>query len=493
MKLVIAKNRITMKIINNFLLLILIFFVFACSSREFIHQAPLMNYEGWQRVDDILGRIKEPEFQQQKFNLLDFYNDSVGKKSFVNAINSAIKQCNKSGGGTVIIPAGNYISNGPIHLLSNVNLHLEEGATIKFSTEPRDYTPLVLVRWEGTLCYNYSPLIYAYKQKNIAVTGKGVIDGQTQLGWFKWKNDPSGKNQEQDKKVLRQFGNDVTEIETRVFGHGFLDLNGDGKDDGHGDGKDHYLRPTSIEFLDCENVLIEGLTIRNSPFWNVHPVFCKNVIIRNLNIQKGTTNDDGLDPDSCTDVLIENCTIDTNDDAISIKAGRDQDAWIRPSSENIIIRNNHLTSGVNGFCIGSEMSGGVRNVFVYDNEIPQSLRAINFKCNLDRGGQVEKIYVKNIKVGTCISELFIFRMDYHGYRGNNFPTKFNDFFVADIFCEKVEGTAFKIVGVESQHIERVYLKNFIIKEAKAQSEIAFADAIVAERIKIGNEFIELSQ
>jgi polygalacturonase len=233
--------------------------------------------------------------------------------------------------------------------------------------------------------------------------------------------------------------------------------------------------------------LIENVTLRNTPFWNVHPVFCKNVTLRGLNIEKGTTNDDGLDPDSCTDVLIENCTINTNDDAISIKAGRDQDAWDRLPSENIIVRNNNLTSGVNGFCIGSEMSGGVRNIFVYDNIVPKARRGINFKCNLDRGGQVEKIYIKNMKLGTCTEELFIFRMDYHGYRGNNYPTKFNDFFVTDISCDNVEGTAFKIVGVEDQHIQRVYLSDFEIKNTAKDFEIKYADEIVFNNIIIGGE------
>jgi len=429
------------------LLIILVSFV-GCSQETFVDEAEQLNVDGWKQVDSILERINAPEFPDRVFNVKDFLQSKEGEKAFVNGVNRAVVECNAQGGGKVVIPSGEHIANGPIHLLSNVNLHLEEGAVLKFGVNPIDYTPLVLVRWEGTLCYNYSPLIYAHKQNNIAVTGKGIIDGQTQLGWYKWKRDNNGMNQEPDKKTLRQYGNDVTPVETRVFGNGYLDLNSDGEDDGYGDGKEHYLRPTSIEFLECRNILFEDFTIRNTPFWNIHFVFCKNVTVRRLNIQKGTTNDDGLDPDSSADVLIENCIINTMDDAIAIKAGRDQDAWERLPAENIVIRNNNLTSATNGFCIGSEMSGGVRNVFVYDNEIPQVMRAINFKCNLDRGGQVEKIYIRNNRVGTCAAELFIFRMDYHGYRGNNYPTKFNDFFVTDISCDSVKQTAFKIVGVE---------------------------------------------
>ncbi|MBU2491698.1 MAG: glycoside hydrolase family 28 protein [Bacteroidetes bacterium] len=465
-------------------LLLLLIFTISCANVSFEKQAENLNEKAWEKVDTILTRINAPTFIPKNYYVKNYINNNEGRKAFVNAVNKAILDCNIKGGGNVIISEGEYISNGPIHLLSNVNLHLEDGAILKFGVVPLDYTPLVLVRWEGTLCYNYSPLIYAHNQKNIAVTGKGIIDGQTQLGWHKWKRGNDGKNQDADKERLRQFGNDVTTVETRVFGHGFLDLDGDGKDDGYGDDKDHYLRPTGIEFIECENILLEDFTIRNTPFWTIHPVFSKNITARNLDIQAGTTNDDGFDPDSCTDVLLENSTISTNDDAISIKAGRDQDAWDRLPCENIIVRNNNLTSGVNGFCIGSEMSGGVRNVFVYDNKIPKASRGINFKCNLDRGGQVEKIYIKNIELGYCENELFIFRMDYHGYRGNNYPTKFNDFFVSNINCDSVGATAFKIVGVESQTIQRVYLKNFDIRSTVKEAEIKYAEEVIFSNIKI---------
>ncbi len=471
-------------------LLFLAIFTLSCANESFENQAEKLNEQGWQKVDSILARINVPEFSNKEY-LVQNYLKNEGRNSFVNAVNQAIVDCNSNGGGKVIIPKGEHVSNGPIHLLSNVNLYLEQGAVIKFGVEPLDYTPLVLVRWEGTLCYNYSPLIYANGEKNIAVSGKGIIDGQTQLFWHKWKRGNDGKNQDHDKKILRQHGNDVTPIETRVFGNGFLDLDGDGNDDGYGDGKDHYLRPTTIEFIYCENILIEDVTIRNTPFWTIHPVFSKNVTIRGLNIEKGTTNDDGIDPDGCTDVLIENCTIDTEDDAISVKAGRDQDAWERDPCENIVIRNCTLRTGVNGFCIGSEMSGGVRNVFVEDCIIPQARRGINFKCNLDRGGQVEKVFIRNIKMENIEEEMFIFRMDYHGYRGNHYPTKFNDFFVSNIHINKVGKTGFKIVGVEDQFIERVYLNDITIENVPVKSEIKYAKEIIANNVIIKGELWQL--
>jgi polygalacturonase len=163
-------------------LILFIFTYISCSETQFKYEAEDLNLSGWKKADTILSRINPPDFQDKKFIVTE-YMRREGEKSFVNAVNRAVALCNKEGGGKVIIPPGEYISNGPIHLLSNVNLHLEEGAIVKFGVEPLDYTPLVLVRWEGTLCYNYSPLIYAHKQKNIAVSGKGIIDGQTQLGW----------------------------------------------------------------------------------------------------------------------------------------------------------------------------------------------------------------------------------------------------------------------------------------------------------------------
>ena len=443
---------------------------------------------GWEKVEEILERITPPEFNTAEYSILDFgaKDDSLFNSN--QAFNAAIKFASEQGGGNVIVPAGNYLSNGPLHLLSNVNLHFEEGSYLKFGTNSKDYTPLVKVRWEGTVAYNYSPLIYANGQRNIALTGKGRINGQSLSFWKDWR-----AVQDDDKTVLRQQGNDLVPEEQRVFGNGFLDLDGDGEDDGFGDGEPHFLRPTMIELYETENVLIEGLTLEQSPFWTVHPVFCKNVTIRNLTIYGGFLNDDGIDPDSCEDVLIEENTIKTEDDAISIKAGRDQDAWNRSGSKNIIIRNNRLESGVNTICIGSEMSGGVEWVFAYGNYIANGAHALNFKCNLDRGGQVQHIYIRDNDIESVSEEMFIFRMDYHGYRGNYYPTKFNDFYVSGLSVNKVGKEVFRIVGVEDQWIEKVYLGDISIQEAAGVSEIRFAKDILLSNVQVGDSVVTLGE
>jgi len=397
----------------------------------------------------------------------------------------AIAACKEAGGGKITVPPGQYLMEGAIHMESNVHIFLAEGARIFFTNDHEKYLPAVKVRWEGTICYNFSPLIYAYQKHNIAITGNGEIDGAAK----KWSKDWR-KVQKPEKDVLRKMGNDTVPVEQRVFANGFLDLDGDGVDDGYGDGKLHYLRPSLVVFYECENILLEGLSFKNSPFWTIHPVFSKNITIRDIEVYGEVLNDDGIDPDSSEDVLIEGCTVATHDDAISIKAGRDQDAWDRAGAQNIIIRNNTLLSGVNALCIGSEMSGGVQNVFAENNTISDGKHALNFKCNLDRGGQVQNVYIRNTTITSCDEAMFIFRMDYHGYRGNNFPTKFNDFFVNGIQCGKVEEKPFKIVGVEAEPISRIFLRDIKVEEAGAQSQIEYAEEILFDGVFVNGEEVE---
>jgi len=431
----------------------------------------------------IMKRIQSPSFPDTTFDIMA-YPPTTSSDDRPTSIQQAIDACHTAGGGKVVVPAGEWFLKGPIHLKSNVHLYLEEGATLVFSDDPQDYLPLVKVRWEGTVCWNYSPLIYAYQAQNIAITGKGTIDGNGREWSMEWR-----KRQNPDKDTLRQMGNDLVPEDQRVFGAGFLDRDGDGQDDGYGDGEQHWLRPTLIELYECENILIEELTLKNSPFWTVHPVFSKNVTIKNLKIYGGYLNDDGIDPDSCEDVWITGCYIETEDDAIAIKAGRDQDAWDRPSCQNVIIQNCQLNSGVNSFCIGSEMSGGVENVFVEDCHILSGRHGLNFKCNLDRGGQVQHIYMRNIEIDSVEDAMFIFRMDYHGYRGNHYPTQFNDFYASHITCKQVDGLPFKIVGVEDQPITRVSLRDITITAAAEKSQFQYAEDILLNDVRINGELI----
>jgi polygalacturonase len=426
-----------------------------------LQSAKQQEKKAWeQQATAIVERIQAPTFPQKEERLaLENHQNDVRP-----IVQEAIDKMSASGGGKVIVSKGEWKSKGPIHLKSYVNLHLEEGAILQFSDVASDYLPLVKVRWEGTVCWNYSPLIYAFQQENIALTGKGTIDGNGKEWSMTWR-----KQQKPDKQVLRQMGNDVIPENERVFGNGFLDVDKDGKDDGFGDGKPHWLRPTLVELYECNTILLQDLTFKNSPFWTIHPVFSQNITIQNLDIFGGYLNDDGIDPDSCEDVLIEDCYIETEDDAIAIKAGRDQDAWERDPCKNVVVRNCKLNSGVNSFCIGSEMSGGVENVFVENCRILAGRHALNFKCNLDRGGKVQHIYFRNLEMDTIREAMFIFRMDYHGYRGNNFPTEFTNFYASNIRCQKVAGVPFKIVGVAAQPIANVLLHTISISSADEES------------------------
>lgn len=356
------------------------------------HKAAKAADDPWSKTETIINNIEKPVFKDQTFNILDFGAVPDGKANVSVAINNAIKACNAKGGGTVVVPEGVFFT-GAIHLLSDVNLHLNEGATLFFSVEPKDYLPLVYTRWEGIDCYNYSPLIYANDQKNIAITGKGILQGNASNNdWWIWKGQSAYGWKEglpsqllpQARPALDVANQAETPVDKRVMGEGF------------------YLRPQFINFVRCSNVLIEDITIENSPFWVIHPLFCESITVKGVHINSLGPNNDGCDPESCKNMLIENCYFNTGDDCIAIKSGRNRDGLkANIPSENIVIRHCFMENGHGGVVIGSEISGGARNVFVEDCKMDSPLldRAIRIKTNSNRGGIVEDMYVRNITIG----------------------------------------------------------------------------------------------
>jgi polygalacturonase len=424
-------------------------------AQSFNHRtAARQNKKAWQKeLPAILRNIQAPSFAAAQVTIAD-------TTAFRTRVQRAIDSLSQAGGGTISIAPGQYLCRGPLHLKSRINLHLQKKSHIRFSTVPADYLPLVKVRWEGTVCYNYSPLIYAYQQTDIALTGQGTLDGQASQFWFAWKKQPDGNDQERDKKRLRDMGRDGIPETERRFGDGYK------------------LRPCLIELYECQNILIEGLTLQQSPFWTTHPVFCKNLTIRHLTIHGGTTNDDGIDPDGCEDVLIEHCDIDTDDDPISIKAGRDNDAWQRKSSQNIVIRHIKGRSRVgNGFCIGSEMSGGVANVFVEEYYISRADNGINIKSNLDRGGFVRNIHLRNITIDTAIKTGILMQKDYHSYRGGNHPPKYSYIYLHNIQVKQVQKKGLRLAGVASQYIEKVWMNKVSIGQQGETDDINFVNEL----------------
>jgi polygalacturonase len=324
----------------------------------------------------------------------------------------------------------------------------------------------VLVRWEGTRCRNYSPLIYAYRQENIAITGRGVFDGQAREFWQDWK-----RKQTADQEALRQMGSELAPLEKRIFGAG------------------HYLRPGMFQAYDCRNLLIEGVTFQNSPFWTVHPVFCTNVTVRGVRVLPGTTNDDGVDPDSCRDVLIEDCVFDTADDNIAIKAGRDQDAWDSLPCENVVVRRSTgVRSRANSYCIGSEMSGSVRNVFIEDCKVGDVQSALYVKSNSDRGGAVEGIWMRNNAVNAC--DWFIkIETDYKGVVGHPYPSAYSNFNFENLTCKTARECGIYSVGIAAKPVSGVRFQDITIENAVTPTRIANTRGLEMRNVRINGKLL----
>jgi len=337
-------------------------------------------------LDAILARIRPPQFPHRVYDITRYGAREGGKVQATGAIRKAVRECSAAGGGRVVVPAGVFLT-GAVHLSSNVNLHLEEGATLRFSQDPDDYLPPVFTRFEGTECMNYSPFLYAFEATNIAITGDGTLDGGADSEhWWPWKNPvPRGPGRPaEDRAALVEQGEKDVPVTQRVYGRGFT------------------LRPNFVQPYRSANILIEGVTMRNSPMWEINPVLCGNVTVRGVKIYSHGPNNDGCDPECCTDVLIDACEFDTGDDCIAIKSGRNRDGRrVNVACENIVVRNCRMKDGHGGVSIGSEVSGGIRNVFIENNTMnsPHLERALRIKTNSHRGGDLEDFYFRNNTVG----------------------------------------------------------------------------------------------
>lgn len=336
------------------------------------------------QVAAILRRIRPPRFPARWFDVTDFGAIGDDVTDCTAAIRAAIQACHAAGGGHVLVPAGDF-RTGAVHLLSGVDLHLAAGSRLAFSQDPAAYLPVVPTRYEGTECYNYSAFVYAYGQRDIAVTGSGVLDGRADAThWWDWTSGPP-PNEGPDKNLLLSMAANGVPVEQRVFGAG------------------HHLRPNLLQFNRCDNVLLDGITVRDSPMWNIHPVLCRNVTVRGVVVDSPHgPNNDGIDPESCTDVLIEGCRISTGDDCIAFKAGKDADGRrVNVPTRYAVVRDCEMADGNGGVTIGSETTGGVTDIFVRDCRMssPRLERAIRIKSNPQRGGTIANIDVRRVTVG----------------------------------------------------------------------------------------------
>ena len=343
----------------------------------------------WEKLyPRILKQIVTPTFKDATYNIAEYgaVPDSSGFLCH-QIINSTINLCSSEGGGIVLIPNGVW-HTGPIVLKSNVNLHIAEGGVLLFNTDVTLY-PKVLTRWEGMDCYNTSPMIYAYEQENIAITGKGTIDGgASRENWWGMRRLVAIPGQElRGRALLMKWSESNTPVDERTMA------------------PEDNLRPQLINLYKCKKILIQDLTLTRPAFWTIHPLLCENLTVKGVTMHtQGAPNGDGCNPESCKNVLIEKCIFSTGDDCIAIKSGRNNDGrkWNIPS-ENIIVRNCRMQNGHGGVVIGSEISGGFRNLFVEDCEMdsPSLDRIIRIKTNNCRGGVIENVYVRNVNVGQC--------------------------------------------------------------------------------------------
>ena len=387
----------------------------------------------------IVSRIATTSFPDRTFTvrLPEKADESL------RVIQQAIDSCSWLGGGTVRVTAGHYPLNGPLRLKSDVNLHLDEGAYLQFSGRADDFLPVVLTRWEGTEMYGHSPMIYAYHANNIAITGSGTIDAQGGKEFAAWS-----RIEAPDRDRLREMGDKLVPVQERVFGKGTV------------------LRPSCIQPLGCSRVLIEGVTIKDSPFWTIHPVLCDNVIVRGVTIDSHFPNNDGCDPEGTSNVLIERCTFRTGDDAIAIKSGRDTDGRsIGRPSRNIVIRDCIFHSECNGLCIGSEMSGGASDVYMSNIEIGTVKNALYFKSNRDRGGYIRRVFVDSITVERAKGAILRFETNYFGFRGGNYQALYEDFHISHVQAGKADHYAVFMDGNEVYPIRNVRIHDFHVGEA----------------------------
>ena len=362
-----------------------------------------------------------------------------------NTIQEIINQCSAAGGGTIIIPAGEW-ATGPLHLNNNIHLHFEDDATLLFSDNPDDYLPVVFTRWEGMECYNYSPLIYANGCQNLAITGLGKLLGNG-ANWWNWK-----KTQQKAANELcyAEFNN--TPVEERIYGT-----------------KEAALRPSFLQFINCSDILIDGITMIDGPQWTLHPVYCENLIIRNTTIHTVGHNTDGLNPDSCKNVLIENCNFFTGDDCIAINSGMNEDGWrVNRPCENIIIRNCTMTGGHGAVVIGSAMSGGVRNIYAHDCKVNNTMQGIRLKSMRGRGGFVENVTFENFEINDVSNEAIQVNMYYEFSTvvpKSDVPSLFKNITIKNVSGVGAD-TAIMIKGLPERKLKNITLQNITLKANK---------------------------
>lgn len=404
--------------------------------------------------------ITIPDFKKCKtFSIVDFGAVQGDKDKNSNAIAQAINAANEAGGGIVIIPAGEWLT-GKLHFKSNVNLHLGKGAVLLFNDDPNDYLPAVHTSWEGMECMNYSPLIYAYQCKNVAITGEGTIKAKMDL-WKTWAGRPAPHMNSLKRLYNMSYQN--VPVEERIMVN----------DSAH-------LRPHLIQFNRCENIRIEGISIQNSPFWTIHTYLSKNILLRKLNVYAHGHNNDGYDPEMSQNILVENCVFDQGDDAIAVKSGRNQEGWrSKTPTKNLVIRNCVIKNGHQLLAVGSELSGGIENVYIHDCKVEAGAKMFHVvfvKTNERMGGYVNNIHVKNIRAGKMDFGILGIETDVLYQWKTLTPTYVRKLTpIKNVYLQNIKATNVKFIShIQGQNelpVENIYLKNVTADTIRDKKEI----------------------
>ncbi|GAB2607463.1 glycoside hydrolase family 28 protein [Kribbella endophytica] len=416
----------------------------------------------------ILRRIRAPRFPNRWFDITRYGAVGDDATDCTAAIRAAIRACHHAGGGHVLVPAGDY-RTGAIHLLSGVDLHLAAGSRLAFSQDPAAYLPVVPTRYEGTECHNYSAFVYAYRQRDIAITGDGVLDGRADAThWWDWTNGPP-PNESPDKTLLLSMAENGVPVEQRVFGEG------------------HYLRPNLVQFNRCQNVLIEDVTVKDSPMWNLHPVLCRNVTIRGVTIDSPHgPNNDGIDPESCTDVLIERCTISTGDDCIAFKAGKDADGRrVNVPTRYAVVRDCEMADGNGGVSIGSETTGGITDIFVRDCRMssPRLERAIRIKSNPQRGGTIANVDVRRVTVGQAADSVIEIVLNYANVITGAYPPDLHGITISHLTAAGAP-RALNLLGLATDPLREIRLENCRFDGMEGENTIQYVERLRLDRVWI---------
>jgi len=450
-----------------------------------------------------LPRVSQPVFKQDTFNIIKYGAKADGITLNTASINAAITACSTKGGGVVLIPQGLWLT-GPIILKNNVNLHVSRAALLQFTAD-KDQYKLVAGNYEGHPSPRNQSPIYGENLTNIAITGQGIIDGNGGV----WRAIGKERLSESEWKLLVASGGIVSEngktwYPSESYVKGLNDKNAiylkQGKPLSDYEPMKDFFRPNLLVLNNCKKVLLQNATFQNSPAWCLHTLLCEDLTLQNVHVRNpwNAQNGDGIDVESCRNVLIEGSTFDCGDDGICVKSGRDEEGRKRGKpTENMVVRNNVVYRAHGGFVIGSEMSGGARNIFVSDCTFIGTDIGLRFKTTRGRGGIVENIYIKNIAMRDIIGSAILFDMYYGGksvldgdgektggnakYTVNEGTPQFRSFYVNNVVCNGAS-QGLMIRGLPEMSIKNINLENVVLK-TKRGAEISEAQNVSLKNVR----------